>query len=90
MVHLLSDLPRVVCQLNTDTIYGEKYVHVVVCLSENGELKKPTEKSSFIPVANRELELEVFVFSFALITLSTGTPQNGVGRGSTSCIFIYY
>lgn len=52
--------------------------------------KKTTEKSSFIPVANRKLELEVFVFSFALITLSTGTPQNSVGRGSTACIFIYY
>ena len=35
--------------------------------------------SSFIPVAKQELETEVFVLSFALITLRMGTPQNDFG-----------
>ena len=46
--------------------------------------------SSFIPVAKQELESEVFVISFALITLSMGIPQNGFGCGSSACIFVYY
>ena len=46
--------------------------------------------SSFIPVAKQELETEVFVISFALITLSTGSPLNGFGCGSSACIFVYY
>ena len=46
--------------------------------------------SSFISVAKQELETEVFVLSFALITLSMGTPQNDFGCGSSACIFVYH